>query len=244
MLKKFDELAGRILLEAGAASDWSEDYVDESRYEFKTDENGNTVCVFQITRNGDKFLVTAIISGDDMKFMITDENKGITEMPRKQFAVEYWKDYEDLQKVLSKREAANDENPQQSEESRRRTNIPKIETFKDVMTDESGKEAVKDYNIGGKNIVVRKLNDPLVPNYCEVLFETVDPETKETVYNKALAICKPGKNCMLKIVQFNSKNERTNIIMPSDLQMQFPDVHEAVFKALVKFANYMVDMEL
>lgn len=233
MLKKFNSLFKKIIAEEKASS-WSEDFVDESKYDFKVDQNGSCVCVFKITRNSDKFTVTVVITDKEKKFVITGEDGKIQELSEKKFAVDYWKDYDDFKKALKKYEKKSEKNLGWNEPE-----SSKIKSFEEVMNDENDRpHKTYDGETSKKKFYIEKLDDEMVDEYCQVMFDTLDEDSNK-IFNKALTYCRPGKNFICKIVQFDAEGNKLGVLMPEDFGKIYPEERRDLDKVLVSFSKYL-----
>ena len=247
LLKKYGQSIRKLMLEA-VSNDWSEDQMDESRFNFKVDSNGNVICIFEVNKDSNSFTVTAVVTEKETKFLVASNDGTVNEMSEKEFALEYYKDYDEFKKALKKRNEANaeahaeahvGESPEDKSES-----TPEITSFKDIITNNEDERLTREYNINDHIFVLKKLKDEFVPEFCQAVFESTDDDTKETVFNKALVYCKVGKCTVMKIVQFNAKGERLGVLTPSEFNSKNPEIGRYLNKAVIKFANYLVDMNI
>ena len=235
-MKNFDKAFSKIKADLvfEAASKFLEVKDANAKFDFRKDDNGNSVCVFKITRNQEEITVTAFCNKKKVdKFIIQKQDGSSEEMSEKAFAGDYWKDYDEFKDALKKYDDL-----KKSDESYP-NKTAKINAFSGVLNPDDPSKIIKTYEIDGKTFMFKKIEDISVESYYEVLFDTVDKETDEVIYNKALAYVRKGQSLVFKIVEFNGKGERLNTITFNDLEMKEANTAKQLTKAVEKMANYI-----
>ena len=235
-MKKFNSTISRIKADLvfEAASKFMQVKDINTKFDFKKDDNGNSVCVFKVLRDQEETTVTAFCNKTKVdKFILQKEDGTSEEKTEKEFAGDYWKDYDGFKAALKKYDKLKDKEDSFPNET------AKINAFSDVLNPDDESKLIKTYDIAGKTFMFKKIDDFAVEDYYEILFDTVDKETEELIYNKALGYIKKGSSLILKIIEFNNKGERLDMITMNDLEIKDVDTYNKLNKAVEKMAAYI-----
>ena len=77
----------------------SDSSFNEDKFDFKKDENNNIICSFAMSLNGKKLITLAKIFNEKITFVITNEEGQSFNYDEKEFATNYYKDYDDFKKA-------------------------------------------------------------------------------------------------------------------------------------------------
>ena len=242
-MKKFDraiqDLKADLLFEASSRFMQVKD-VNE-KFDFKKDSNGNSVCVFKTMRDQNEITVTAFCNKTKVdKFVLQKEDGTTEEKTEKEFAGDYWKDYDEFKNALKNYEKLKDKEI----EGGFPNDTAKVNAFQDVLNSDDPSKLIKTYEIkdssgNSKTFMFKKIEDFAVESYFEILFDTVDSKSEEEVFNKALVYIKKGASLVYKIIEFNAKGERLETITMNDLEMKDPSTYKMLNKAIEKMAAYV-----
>lgn len=242
-MNKFDTLYNSVMKGLGIIKEDTEFHktrFDNSRYEFKKDENGNVLCTFSIFRDSNKFIVISKYFDEKLTFSVIDEKGNTKQLSEKEFAATYYKDYDDFKEAFDQYlKGEKNEDGTLAD----KTNINQFgDVLKKVMEKE-GADEEKTYIIDDMTFIFRLLKDQLISNYCECIFQIQDDVTGEVIYYKALIAIKEKNSVIVKIITFDEKGNMKEPVMPSELEKNYSDVYKKLFKAIRKMGKYLADKD-
>ena len=209
---------------------------DNSRFDFKTDENNNVICTFSLYRDSEKYIIIAKYFDEKLSFSVIDEKGETQQMSEKEFATTYFKDYDKF------KEAFNLYNKDKQDFNELAQKEPKINQFGDVIKSAIQNNGAKDekiYTINNMNFVFRMLKDQTISNYCECLFQINDEANNELVYYKALIVLKKKNSTVIKIMVFDKNGNIKEPMTLSELNKDYPVVYNNLLKAIIKMQKYI-----
>lgn len=224
MFTKFDNLFKRIIVEEFDLRSFE---INDKRFKFKRDGD-NIFCRFLINQNAKQYIVIASYKNNKLMFSVTGEDGTNSLYTEREFAAKYHLDYDDFMKDF---EVYKNHSDSFSEFK----NGSNVNNFMDVLQNRHKINGVKDaeiFKINGINFLFHMLNDELVENYCECIFQFSDDTTSEVFFYKVLIMLKESNSVIIKILIFNEKGDLLDTITASDFQKRENDVYDSLLKAI------------
>lgn len=210
-----------------------ESLIDKSSYSFSNDENGNIFCTFSLNN---EYIVHAKVFNDILTFNLTDKNGETSNMSEKEFSFTYQEAYDDFKEKLDS--YSQNKNEDSSEE-----NTSKIEDFDEQLVDAESDDPTarlnKDLRLGDKIFNFKILNDLLVENYAQCIFEFYDKKKNEKFGAKCLLFMKKANSIIVKIVLQDDKGQVLKNMTDLDFKLEYPDEYLIFKKAISKFEFYL-----
>ena len=207
-----------------------EEVIQNLSYDFKNDKDGNIFCDFKI---GDS-LVNAKKFNDEISFIITDKNGDSKELTEKEFSVKYNNEYEKFIDLLKKYE--------ETDMSSNNDEPSPINQMNDVLEKEENKEPgvklEKDIKINDTIFNFKILEDLVVENYAQCIFQYFDNKEGETFGFKSLLFIKQANSLIIKTILQNDKGENLLMMTEDDFKNKFPDLFKDFQKAIGKFEEF------
>jgi hypothetical protein len=209
-----------------------------SNYKFNDDEDNNITCTFTINSNNEILNVLGKYFNNELSFVLTDESGNSTNYSEKEFATNYFNDYEGFKKALENYQ--NDDKATDDE-------LGQIDSFDDELDDEINKDPIvkvqKTYEINGSTFLFKLLNDIAVENYCECVFDFQDEKTDEIIYVRSLLNILKKNSIIIKLLFFNDKGELVDKLTKSDFIKRYQNEFEKLDEAIKKFEKYIEEMK-
>lgn len=209
-----------------------ESLIDKSNYTFSNDEEGNIFCTFSIDNN---YVVNAKEFNKILTFYVTTKDGNSENLTEKEFSFKFNEAYEDFKKELQKYKNNDLETTDDQ-------NFSKIEDFKDQLDDEKNEDSNvrinKDITVDNILFNFKILNDLMVENYCQCIFEIYDEKLNETFYIKSLLFIKIKNSIILKLILQNSKRENVMTMTDEDFKLKYKKYYDSYKKAILKFEEY------
>lgn len=228
-MKRFNTLFNKIISETVDLNSLS---FDKSKFKFNR-KGDDILCTFSITQNAKHYIVIANCENDILRFSVTAEDGTNSLYTEKEFAVKFNKDYDDFKLNFDKFKEI--EKFSESDE-----NKSKVKNFMDVLRSQHEKNGIKreeSFEVNGTNFLFHSLEDELVQNYCECLFQMSDKDTSEIFYYKVLIALKKYNSVIIKILIFNDNGDLLDTITATDFSNKNPEMHKDLLKAIKLMAK-------
>lgn len=214
-----------------------ESLIDSTSYEFKNDEDGNIFCTFTTV----DYVINVSEFNKNLTFVVTDKNGEIGKYTEKEFAFElpeqYKKFKEELQKYKNK----------EMDDFSVDQNKSKIKTFNDQVDDEEESDPNvrlnKDITVDNTLFNFKILNDLMVENYCQCIFDLFDEKENKQYYIKSLLFIKKKNSVIVKIILQDENCQNVMIMTEPDFELKFPEENIKFRKAILKFEEYFNEIK-
>ena len=213
-----------------------ESLIDSTSYDFKTDENGNIFCTFTTV----DYVINAIEFNKNLSFTIVDKNGNNKQYTEKEFSFEFPEQYKKFKEELQKYKNSEDVTPNLYLNIFK--NISKIKNFNDQLKETENNDPnvklSKDIEIDGTKFNFKILNDLMVENYCQCIFEIFDEKQNKQIYVKSLIFVKRSNSTILKIILQDEKGQVLMILTSVDFKINYLNDYKKFKKAIIKFDEY------
>ena len=214
-----------------------ESLIDSTSYEFKNDENGNIFCTFTTV----DYVINVSEFNEILTFIVTDKNGEIGKYTEKEFAFELPEQYKKFKEELQKYK--NKELDDFTEDQ----NKSKIKTFNDQVEDEEESDPnvrlSKDITVDNTLFNFKILNDLMVENYCQCIFDLFDEKENKQYYIKSLLFIKKKNSIIVKIILQDENRQNVMTMTEPDFELKFPKENIKFRKAILKFEEYFNEMK-
>lgn len=210
-----------------------ESLIDKSNYTFSNDENKNIFCSFTIDN---EYVVNAKEFNNELTFFVTEKNGDSKNMTEKEFSYKFNEAYNKFKKELQKYKNS------ELETTETDSNFSKIEDFnnqiEDAENDDPNIRLNKDITIDGLLFNFKILNDLMVENYCQCIFEIYDEKENQTFYIKSLLFIKVKNSIIIKAILQDENRQNVMIMTEEDFKLKYNDYYQKFKKAILKFEEY------
>lgn len=204
-------------------------------FDFKTDSNNNIICTFSMNNNGNKIIVVAKFINNELSFTITENNGESVNLSEKEFAIKYYKDYNEFKKSL---------NNYLKKENDIIKNDGKIKSMDSEMKDETNEDPStkyeKEFDINNSKFLFKLLNDLAVENYCECIFDFQN-EADETIYVRSLLNIMVKNSVIIKLLLFNEKGELLEKMTKTEFLNKYNKKYIELTKAIKKMEMFVAE---
>lgn len=220
MLKKFNKLIFESL-------------IDKSNFTFYNDENENIFCTFSIDND---YIVNAKEFNKNLTFNITDKDGSSENISEKEFSFKFKDAYKKFKEELKKykNKEINDLNNFE--------NKSKIKNFNDQIDDIENEDPNirlnKDITVDDILFNFKILNDLMVENYCQCIFEIYDEKENKQYYIKSLLFIKTKNSIIIKIILQDENRQNIMTMTEEDFKLKYIEYYNSYKKAILKFEEY------
>ncbi len=215
-----------------------ESLIDKSDFTFNNDEDGNIFCTFTIDNN---FVVNAKDFNKELTFYITSKDGKSENLSEKEFSYKFNDDYNKFKKELQKYKN------KEIDDLDNFKNESKIKDFKDQINDTENDDPnvrlSKDITIDNILFNFKILNDLMVENYCQCIFDLFDKKENKQYYIKSLLFIKKSNSIIIKSILQNDNGENVLIMTNEDFRIKYPDYFDKFKKAVSKFEEYFNEIK-
>lgn len=204
-------------------------------FDFKTDPDNNIICTFSMNNNGNKIIVVAKFINNELSFTITENNGESVNLSEKEFAIKYYKDYNEFKKSLNNYLKKDDDIIK---------NDGKIKSMDSEMKDETNEDPStkyeKEFDINNSKFLFKLLNDLAVENYCECIFDFQN-EADETIYVRSLLNIMVKNSVIIKLLLFNEKGELLEKMTKTEFLNKYNKKYIELTKAIKKMEMFVAE---
>ena len=101
----------------------------------------------------------------------------------------------------------------------------------------------KDIIVDGTLFNFKVLNDLMVENYCQCIFEIFDEKENKQYYTKSLLFIKKKNSIIIKIILQDEKRQNVMTMTEPDFELKFPNEITKFKEAILKFEEYFNEMK-
>jgi hypothetical protein len=214
----------------------SDSSFNEDKFDFKKDENNNIICSFAMSLNGKKLIALAKIFNEKITFVITNEEGQSFNYGEKEFATNYYKDYDDFKKAFDKY-LKSDSIVDDNEET-----DGKIKSMNSELEDQDNQDTnvkfEKIFEINGSKFIFKLLNDISVDNYCECIFDFQD-KTNEVIYVRSLLNILNKNSVIIKLLFFKEDGTFLEKLTKTEFLKRYPMHYENLEFAIKKMEQFV-----
>lgn len=209
-----------------------ESLIDKSIYKFSNDENGNIFCTFSIDNN---YVVHAKLFNNILTFNVTDKNGDSSNLSEKEFSFKYVDEYNHFKEKMSEYKLNGFEKAEKNDSL--------IEDFNDqlidVESDDPNVKMNKDLKLNGMIFNFKILNDLMVENYCQCIFEFFDKKKNKKFGVRSLLFMKIANSIIVKIILLDEKGQILKNMSDLDFKNEQPEIYLTFKEAISKFENFL-----
>ena len=204
-------------------------------FDFKTDPDNNIICTFSMNNNGNKIIVVAKFINNELTFNITENNGESINLSEKEFAVKYYKDYDEFKKALNNYLNKTDDVIENDGIIKSMDSEMKDETIEDPSI-----KYEKEFEIDNSKFLFKLLNDLAVENYCECIFDFQN-ESNETIYVRSLLNIMVKNSVIIKLLLFNEKGELLEKMTKTEFSNKYHKKYVELTKAIKKMEMFVAE---
>ena len=236
--KVYDNIKTRLLFEDSTLSN--------QKYNFKKDEDGNIICMFNAVRNQEMFVIMAKYFSNEFSFSITDENGNTKDYSERKFIINFneeYKEFKDAFDSFMKNQDEEDESTKFDPEKEGEN----IESFDRQLKNEEEYDEnvkyVKKIKIDNYNFIFKMLNDQAVDNYCECnfRFQNTESNEQEIYYYRCLIDIKKANSLIIKMLKISENDEILGTEGITDFKIAYPKMYEVLMKAIKKMEFFVTN---
>jgi hypothetical protein len=210
--------------------------INDDTFDFKKDENNNIICTFPMKLDGKNLITLAKIFDEKITFIITNEEGQSYHYDEKEFAINYYKDYDNFKKALNDYLKSNKFNENDEIDDKI------INSMDSELDDQNNKDLniknEKTFEINDSKFVFKLLNDISVDNYCECIFDFQESD-ESIIYVRSLLNIMEKNSVIIKLLFFNEKGELIEKLTRSEFLKRYPKKYNDLEKAINKMEMFV-----
>lgn len=210
--------------------------INNDTFDFKKDENNNIICTFPMKLDGKNLITLVKIFDEKITFIITNEEGQSYHYDEKEFAINYYKDYDNFKKALNDYLKSNKFNENDEIDDKI------INSMDSELDDQNNKDLniknEKTFEINDSKFVFKLLNDISVDNYCECIFDFQESD-ESIIYVRSLLNIMEKNSVIIKLLFFNEKGELIEKLTRSEFLKRYPKKYNDLEKAINKMEMFV-----